>query len=172
MKPLNEWDIVGMNHYYVNGEKFLFVTMQKDGRLIKEEGKDDEHLWNRLWRKSTEIGKANQVDAELCRSENDIENKAVLLAEDLYKQALELLGEQSQVDMVIEEIGELLSAMMKFRRGRIHIADLASEIADVEITIEQLKYIIGKEGIGMIEAFKDTKLKRLLERIDASKQTA
>lgn len=46
------WDIVGMNHYYVNGERFLFVAMAKDGRLIKEEGRDDEYLWNRLWRKA------------------------------------------------------------------------------------------------------------------------
>ena len=51
---LKEWDIVGMNHYYVSGEKFLFVAMQKDGKLIKEEGKEDKYFWDRLWHKASQ----------------------------------------------------------------------------------------------------------------------
>ena len=47
-----DWSIVGMNHYHVAGERFLFVSMQKGGRCITEEGKDDEYLWNRLFHKS------------------------------------------------------------------------------------------------------------------------
>lgn len=50
---LNEWDIVGMNHYYVDGKKYLFVAMQKDGKLIKEEGEEDKYFWNRLWHKAS-----------------------------------------------------------------------------------------------------------------------
>lgn len=52
---LSEWSIVGMNHYHVNGERLLFVSMEKDGRCIKEEGKDDEYLWNRLWHKAQAV---------------------------------------------------------------------------------------------------------------------
>ncbi len=52
--PLNEWAIVGMNHYRINGERQLFVSMAKDGRCIKAEGADDKHLWNRLWHQATE----------------------------------------------------------------------------------------------------------------------
>ena len=50
--PLAEWSICGMNHYHVSGEKFLFVSMVKDGRCITEEGKDDVYLWNRLIHKA------------------------------------------------------------------------------------------------------------------------
>jgi hypothetical protein len=50
--PLSDWSIVGMNHYHVDGERMLFVSMAKDGRCIVEEGPDDNHLWNRLWRKA------------------------------------------------------------------------------------------------------------------------
>jgi hypothetical protein len=53
-KPLDEWSIVGMNHYHVDGEKRLFVAMTKDGRCITEEGVDDKYLWNRLWHKATQ----------------------------------------------------------------------------------------------------------------------
>jgi len=52
LKPLDEWSIVGMNHYHVNGEQRLFVAMTKGGRCITEEGADDEYLWNRLWHKA------------------------------------------------------------------------------------------------------------------------
>lgn len=52
MKPLDEWSIVGMNHYHVNGERMLFVAMAKGNLLIKEEGPDNEYLWNRLWHKA------------------------------------------------------------------------------------------------------------------------
>jgi hypothetical protein len=52
MTPLNEWSIVEMNHYHLAGEKRLFVAMKKDDKCIVEEGKDDEHLWNRLWDKA------------------------------------------------------------------------------------------------------------------------
>jgi hypothetical protein len=53
-KPLDEWSIVGMNHYHVAGKRMLFVAMTKDGRCIQEEGADDQFLWNRLWHKATQ----------------------------------------------------------------------------------------------------------------------
>ena len=55
MPPLDGWNIVGMNHYNANDEKQLFVAMSKNGKLIKEEGKDDEYLWNRLWHKANDL---------------------------------------------------------------------------------------------------------------------
>ena len=55
IKPLNEWSIVGMNHYHVNGERRLFVAMTKAASCIVEEGTDDQFLWNRLWHKATAL---------------------------------------------------------------------------------------------------------------------
>jgi len=49
---LAQWSICGMNHYHVEGKKFLFVSMVKDGRCITEEGEDDIYLWNRLMHKA------------------------------------------------------------------------------------------------------------------------
>lgn len=54
LKPLDEWSIIGMNHYHHNGEVFMFVAMTKGDRCIIEEGKDDKFLWNRLWHKATQ----------------------------------------------------------------------------------------------------------------------
>ena len=57
---LKEWDIVGMNHFHVLGERFIFVAMTKDGHCIKEEGKEDEYLWNRLYWKAVAIKKGEK----------------------------------------------------------------------------------------------------------------
>ncbi len=59
---LSEWSIVGMNHYHVNGERFLFVALCKDGYCIKEEGRDDKYLWNRLWHKANASPAAPEPD--------------------------------------------------------------------------------------------------------------
>lgn len=49
------WSICGMNHYHVAGQRFLFVSMTKDGRCITEEGPDDKYLWNRLFHKACQL---------------------------------------------------------------------------------------------------------------------
>lgn len=50
---LEEWSIVGMNHYHVaDGTRRLFVSMEKNGRCIKAEGVDTSVLWDELARKA------------------------------------------------------------------------------------------------------------------------
>lgn len=55
--PLDEWSIVGMNHYYQSKEyatngRFLYVAMVKDDRVIRAEGADSDDVWNDLAVKS------------------------------------------------------------------------------------------------------------------------
>ena len=45
---LNDWSIVGMNHYRQSDTRRLFVSMEKDGRCIKVEGLDTPMLWEEL----------------------------------------------------------------------------------------------------------------------------
>jgi hypothetical protein len=46
--PLDEWSIVGMNHFHVDGMRLLFVAMTRDGKCIKVEGLDTPQLWQEL----------------------------------------------------------------------------------------------------------------------------
>ena len=82
---------------------------------------------------------------------------------ELYQKALDLWGKDLQLNMVFEEVGELISKLSRVIRGRIKPNDLAEEIADVEIMLEQLKFIFNLEE----EVFdlKMSKLLRLGERI-------
>lgn len=45
------WSIVGMNHYYVDGERRLFVAMTNgEGRCIKAESRDETSVFKSLAR--------------------------------------------------------------------------------------------------------------------------
>lgn len=63
MAPLDQWSIVGMNHYTIDGKRCLYVAMTKAGRCIVEQGEDDEFIWNRLWHKAQEVSDAKEVSA-------------------------------------------------------------------------------------------------------------
>lgn len=45
---LVDWSIVGMNHYFVNGQKHLFVALIKGNRCIKAEGTDEAKVFQDL----------------------------------------------------------------------------------------------------------------------------
>ncbi len=51
---LEDWSIVGMNHYHLEGQRRLFVSMAKGGRCIKAEGPDDTQVWDELVAKATD----------------------------------------------------------------------------------------------------------------------
>ena len=80
----------------------------------------------------------------------------------LYEQAIKKWGESSQVNMAYEEMGELISALNKFQRGRIGIDGVITEIADVQIMVEQLSVMFGTESVSLEKA---RKLRRLKDRL-------
>lgn len=79
-------------------------------------------------------------------------------------------GLNDQLDQTIEECGELIVAIRKYKRyinevesiQIYNLAKIGEEIVDVEIMIEQLKTLI--EGFDF-ERFKDAQIKRELMRM-------
>lgn len=55
-----------------------------------------------------------------------------------YKDAIACYGKDSQIRMAIEEMSELTKELCKHFRGQTTVDDIASEIADVIIMLEQL----------------------------------
>lgn len=51
---LEGWAIVGMNHYFLGGEKHLFVAMVKSGKCIRAEGTDEEKVFEDLKQQALE----------------------------------------------------------------------------------------------------------------------
>jgi len=88
----------------------------------------------------------------------------------LYRRALAAWGIPAQLDMLHEEIGELLTAIGHHKRGRNTVADVAGEIADVRIMLEQLTAIL--DCAALVDEAMDAKLTRLDDRVTAHEQAA
>lgn len=90
------------------------------------------------------------------------------MEEEIHKIALHY-GYESQSMMLIEEMAELTQAISKIRRAKepIDFAEafdsLVEEIADVEIMLEQVKYLLPC-GYA-VECMKYKKIKRQIERM-------
>jgi hypothetical protein len=85
---------------------------------------------------------------------------------ELYKKAIDKWGQALQLVMVLEETAELQKEVCKIIRGdwsSPRMDSLAEEIADVELTLGQLKYMTGTESkVDVATAFKINRLERLL----------
>ena len=85
----------------------------------------------------------------------------------IYKDAIDFFGNTSQKIMVIEEMSELTKELCKELRDRGNIEDIADEVADVEITLAQIKMIYGIDTL--VEEHKDYKLHRFASRMEQLK---
>jgi NTP pyrophosphatase (non-canonical NTP hydrolase) len=61
----------------------------------------------------------------------------------LYEAAINKWGVEAQRNMAFEEIGELLTALARDRRGRATPEEIITELADVTIMCEQLATVLG-----------------------------
>lgn len=82
----------------------------------------------------------------------------------LYQKAMDTYGLENQTMMVFEEMAELQKELCKALRGFINTKNIAEEIADVEIMLEQMKqhYKIYE----MVEEAKIYKLNRLENNLE------
>ncbi len=79
----------------------------------------------------------------------------------IYKKTLAVWGLSLQLDMLIEECSELITAISKWRRTRSKITEDAvmEEMVDVHLMIEQIRYYINDES--KWEQIKSAKLRRV-----------
>ncbi|BFN03883.1 hypothetical protein [Clostridium tetani] len=83
---------------------------------------------------------------------------------EIYKKAITKYGLYAQIDMVFEEMSELQKELCKFKRGKNTVGNIAEEIADVKIMLEQMELAFDIKDKVKFE--KDLKIKRLEERIE------
>lgn len=98
------------------------------------------------------------------------ERKAVSDMENSLKKIAEYYGYAVQSSQLVEECAELIQAINKYRRAenpeeyREYFKNIIEEIADVEIMIEQVKYLLQILD-DEVEAVKLFKVNRTLERM-------
>lgn len=87
----------------------------------------------------------------------------------LYEKAIKTYGQDMQVNVAMEEMAELIQALVKYRRSKSekNLAHIWEEIADVQIMINQLKIIYDGEEKVLEQIAR--KQRRLEERLSESK---
>lgn len=81
---------------------------------------------------------------------------------EILNQAITKWGRVAQTNMALEEMGELITSINQYRRGRVDIDAVREEIADVLITAKQLAIMYGPSGV---ERKYNEKIRRLQERL-------
>lgn len=90
-----------------------------------------------------ELCRAMHVSADwiLGLKDTPAEKEQAAWMESACRLAVQKFGQDSQINLLFEEMAELQDAVCKQRRGRDSVDHIAEEIADVEIMLEQLKEI-------------------------------
>lgn len=77
--------------------------------------------------------------------------------QNIYRDAIEHFGKHNQIKQAIEEMAELIQALLKLYRHPEN-SNVEEEIADVKIMIRQLELLFDKD---IIDSWEQVKLKRL-----------
>ncbi len=81
----------------------------------------------------------------------------------ILKEAVKRYG-VAQLDMCIEEMSELTKEICKFKRDKLDRNHIIEEIVDVEIMLEQLKFMLHVEGYEL-DNFRESKINRLADKL-------
>ena len=83
----------------------------------------------------------------------------------IYEALMKKFGSEAQLIVAIEELSELQKEICKYLRNKEQlylVKGLVEEIADVEIMLEQIKFLLRLDW--SIEEMKDQKIRRTQER--------
>lgn len=92
-------------------------------------------------------------------------NREPVEEKDILRAAIAKYGKQSQMLMVLEEMSELQKEICKAFRGNDNAEEIADEVADVEIMLDQLKIMFQIEP--EVWNHRRFKLARLLKRLES-----
>ena len=93
----------------------------------------------------------------------ELNNKQV----EIYDRALAKYGKNGQMLIALEEMSELTKELVKNMRGRDNIAEITEELADVYVTLEHIKRIIGIADAAVYKIAHE-KIDRLEQRLIAA----
>ncbi len=88
------------------------------------------------------------------------------------KQAIEMYGADMQLNIAIEEFSELTKEICKYKRGADNISQIAEEVADCYIMLEQIKFIFNLDSadISIIMTKKIERLKQRMKNVSKCQQ--
>lgn len=90
--------------------------------------------------------------------------------EEIFKRAVEKHGALPQIGMLYEEMGELMTAINQWIRGRVPVETVAEEMADVCVMLHQLQFAVevltsGKTSAESFADISDVYFEQKVERL-------
>ena len=82
----------------------------------------------------------------------------------LYQKAIAKYGKDAQIEQLEEELAELTLAIKHYKKGKVTLDDVITELVDVDIMIEQTRMILEVED-KVYYKHKEHKKKRLEKRL-------
>lgn len=82
---------------------------------------------------------------------------------DTFRRAVETWGLDAQIDMAVEECGEVIVALQHLQRERADREEVIEELADLRIMFEQLRWYFGQD---FVDPVVEEKMGRLRERLE------
>lgn len=82
----------------------------------------------------------------------------------LYQKAIAKYGKDAQIEQLEEELAELTLAIKHYKKGKVTLDDVITELVDVDIMVEQTRMIIGIDD-KVYYKHKEYKKKRLEKRL-------
>ena len=90
-------------------------------------------------------------------------NEIIPKKQQIYDFLTEKEGVDAQIWKVIEELGELQTAIAKHARGEGDIIRVAEELADAKVTLDKLENLIGR---GLVEELEEQEYRELEELME------
>lgn len=85
---------------------------------------------------------------------------------DTFREAVETWGLHAQIDMAVEECGEVIVALQHLQRERADREDVIEELADLRIMFEQLRWYFGEDFVDPVVREKMDRLRERLEETE------
>jgi NTP pyrophosphatase (non-canonical NTP hydrolase) len=85
---------------------------------------------------------------------------------EIFERALETFGFDRQVNKLLEEMAELQVEIQHYRDGRPRLEEIAEEMADVQIMLDQMTLLF--QNAGLQQQYRQRKVERLRKRLEGS----
>lgn len=69
--------------------------------------------------------------------------------DEILARAVGVYGPEKQLLMVFEELGELMSALVQWQRGRVKTSHVCEEVADALVMLSQVGFILEAMDVNM-----------------------
>lgn len=138
----------------------------RDSGLTPQQAADTMLLYSRMCVAEREEEAAKALArryAEKLYAEGFTVNEEHAKEQTILHRALRVYGAEPQIRQLGEECTELATEVFHHMRGRNNMDDLAAEIADVEIMLDQMRLFL---PVGIIDLWRSLKLARLNKRLD------